>query len=136
MCYAYFKRRLTVPIIRVQSVISSSAVVTIILLSAAIVAVLVSGLSDMDATATVAKHSVFLKLSAPTSLPWGRTVSFTAILTDTTNTKTPIEGALIHFEGSGVRGDAYAVTDSTGKAIWTGTAPSIVDEGWTGTSTL
>ena len=130
MCYAYFKRRLAVPIIRVQSVISSSAVVTIILLSAAIVAVLVSGLSDMDATATVAKHSVFLKLSAPTSLPWGRTVSFTAILTDTTNTKTPIEGALIHFEGSGVRGDAYAVTDSTGKAIWTGTAPSIVDKGW------
>jgi hypothetical protein len=131
MCYAYFKLRLTVPIIRVQSFIGSSAVVTILLLSAAIVASLSSGLSDMDATATVSKHSVFLKLSAPTSLPWGRTVSFTAILTDTTNTKTPIEGALIRFEGSGVRGDAYAVTDSTGKAIWTGTAPSIVDEGWT-----
>ena len=136
------KRRTMIWFVRVQSVISSSAVVTIILLSAAIVAVLVSGLSDMDATTTVAKHSVFLKLSAPTSLPWGRTVSFTAILTDTTNTKTitntitPIEGALIHFEGSGVRGDAYAVTDSTGKAIWTGTAPSIVDQGWTGTSTL
>jgi hypothetical protein len=125
------KRRTMIWFVRVQSLISSSSVVTIILLSAAIVAVLVSGLSDIDATATVAKHSVFLKLSAPTSLPWGGTVSFTAILTDTTNTKTPIEGALIHFEGSGVRGDAYAVTDSTGKAIWTGTAPSIVDEGWT-----
>ena len=60
------KRRIMIWFVRVQSVISSSAVVTIILLSAAIVAVLVSGLSDMDATATVAKHSVFLKLSAPT----------------------------------------------------------------------
>ena len=47
------KRRTMIWFVRLQSVISSSAVVTIILLSAAIVAVLVSGLSDMDATATV-----------------------------------------------------------------------------------
>ena len=76
MSCASFKRKHVIAVSRLQFVVRSIAIV-IILLSAAFVTVLVSGLSDMGAEATTARHNVFLKLSAPTSLPWGRTVSFT-----------------------------------------------------------
>lgn len=78
-------------------------------------------------------HQVSLTL-APSfvDVPWGRPIAFNAILKDATGAgNPPIQSAQIHFDGTGVIGVADTLTDSTGRAMGTGTSPSSVASGWT-----
>ncbi|HET6457362.1 MAG TPA: Ig-like domain-containing protein, partial [Nitrosopumilaceae archaeon] len=79
----------------------------------------------------VSKHSTGITLTQAKSLPWGKSTSFTTTLTDIDASGIAISGKTIHFNGTGVIGVADQVTNSTGKATSTGTAPSTVSNGWT-----
>jgi hypothetical protein len=83
-------------------------------------------------TYSTTKHSVSLAVSAASSaVPWGNPTTFTATLTDASRGGVAISGKTIHFDGSGViAAAADKTTDSTGKAIATGTAPKTVATGW------
>jgi peptidoglycan/xylan/chitin deacetylase (PgdA/CDA1 family) len=82
-------------------------------------------------TYNTAKHAVSLVVSAATTVPWGKPTTFTATLKDTSLGGVPISGKSIHFDGTGVIEVADKTTDSSGKAIGTGTAPDTVNTGWT-----
>jgi hypothetical protein len=65
-------------------------------------------------------------------VPWSTPTQFTAILTDTSNTGTPVAGKTIIFTGTGVIPSTLSTTtDSTGKATVRGTSPSTIKTGWT-----
>jgi hypothetical protein len=77
------------------------------------------------------KHTVTVVVSSASNVPWGKSTTYTATLKDTSLGGVPIEGKTIHFDGTGVIGVSDKTTDSTGKAIGTGTAPDTVASGWT-----
>jgi hypothetical protein len=80
------------------------------------------------------KHNVTLSVSAAkNNVPWSNPTTFTATLTDTSIGGVPISGKRIHFDGTGVIGGVSYdnTTDSSGKAIATGTATNTVASGWT-----
>jgi hypothetical protein len=82
-------------------------------------------------TYSTTKHGTnFLLTAAKPSFPWSTATSFTATLIDTSLGGTPIEGKTVHFDGTGVIGVSDQTTDSSGKAIGTGTAPDTVNTGW------
>jgi hypothetical protein len=66
-------------------------------------------------------------------VPWGKPTTFTATLTDSSLGGIPISGKRIHFDCTGVIGEVSDdnATNSSGKAISTGTAPNTVASGWT-----
>jgi hypothetical protein len=74
---------------------------------------------------------VNLVVAAKSTVPWGKPMTFTATLTDTSLGVVPTSGKTIHFDGTGVIGVPDKRTDSSGKAIATGTAPKTVAPGWT-----
>jgi hypothetical protein len=69
------------------------------------------------------------------SAPWGDKTSFTATIRDTTAgvpSGTMVTGKAITLDGTGVIGvSSSQTTDSSGKATFTGTAPTNVATGWT-----
>src|SRR6266511_5051133 len=75
------------------------------------------------------KHNVTLSVSAAKkNVPWSNPTTFTATLTDTSLGGVPISWKRIHFNGTGVIGGVSYdnTTDSSGKAIATGTATNTV----------
>jgi hypothetical protein len=68
------------------------------------------------------------------SAPWGDKTTFTATMRDTTAgvpTGTMVTGKAIMLDGTGVIGvSSSQTTDSSGKATFTGTAPTNVATGW------
>ena len=76
------------------------------------------------------KHSVSLTLSS-SNKPWGKATTFTVYLKDASMSYVAISGKTIHFNGTYATSVADAITDSTGKAVGVGTAPSTVASGWT-----
>src|SRR5438132_4100108 len=81
-------------------------------------------------TVNVQKHKTFLSSTAPVNVPWGQPTSFPVTLTDT-DTGKALASKTINWTGTGVIAVANKVTDSTGKATGTGTAPNTVASGWT-----
>jgi hypothetical protein len=85
-------------------------------------------------TYNTVKHSVSLTISAASSnVPWSMPTKFTATLKDNSLGGVAVSGKTIHFDGTGVIIPAASdqTTDSSGKAIATGTAPDTVASGWT-----
>ena len=83
-------------------------------------------------TYNTVKHSVSLAVSAASSnVPWSMPTKFTATLKDNSLGGVAISGKTIHFDGTGVIPASDKTTDSSGKAISTGTAPDTVASGWT-----
>jgi hypothetical protein len=84
-------------------------------------------------TYNTVKHSVSLAVSAASSnVPWSMPTKFTATLKDNSLGGVAISGKTIHFDGTGVISAASdKTTDSSGKAIATGTSPDTVASGWT-----
>jgi hypothetical protein len=70
-------------------------------------------------------------LNPPLPVPWGNLTKFIATLADTSFNGVPISGKTIHFDGTGVIPASDKTTDSSGKAIATGTAPNKVSPLWT-----
>jgi hypothetical protein len=70
--------------------------------------------------------------AAKSSLPWRQPTTFIVTLRDySINRLTPIEGKIIHFDGSSVIDVADLTTNANGKARGTGKAPDTVATGWT-----
>jgi len=77
---------------------------------------------------TTTKHGISIVVTTK-NVPWSTVTTFTTTLTDLSNS-IGISGKTIHLTGTGVIGVSDQTTDGTGKAIGTGTAPSIAT-GWT-----
>jgi len=86
--------------------------------------------SSPSAPITINAHISVIALSTISNVAWGGATSFHITLTDTDNGGTSIQGRTIHFNGTGVIGVSDQITNGTGIAIGTGTAPSTVASGW------
>lgn len=93
-----------------------------------------SGYTTSDSstkTYNTVKHSVTLAISSSSSVPWSMSTKFTATLKDSSLGGVTVSAKTIHFDGTGVISASDQSTDSSGKAIGTGTAPDTVASGWT-----
>lgn len=79
---------------------------------------------------TTLKHVTNLTVKA-VNVAWGMPTKFNSILTDQTLGGVVLASKTIHWSGTGVIGVGDQVTDSSGFATGTGTAPNTVGTGWT-----
>jgi peptidoglycan/xylan/chitin deacetylase (PgdA/CDA1 family) len=94
-----------------------------------------SSATSSPRTYNTISHTVTIAVAVDrASAPWGDKTTFTATMRDTTAgvpTGTMVTGKAITLDGTGVIGvSSSKTTDSSGKATFTGTAPTNVATGW------